>query len=78
MIADGENDISRDINKYNIGITVQKDRGEDLAKQLLELKDNQRTLPEISKHVKELYESKYAKSVVLDKYSKVVKDLCKN
>ncbi len=78
LIADGENDISRDINKYNIGITVQKDRGEDLAKQLLELKDNQRTLPEISKRVKELYESKYAKSVVLDKYSKVVKDLCKN
>lgn len=78
LISDGENDISRDITQYNIGITVQKDKGQDLANKLLELKENQHTLPEISERVKKLYQSKYAKSVVLDKYSKVVSSLCKN
>jgi len=73
LITDGANDISRDINKYQIGIVIRKGDAQTLAGQLVHMLDEPKSIKAMSQAASTLYKEKYAKEVVLQKYSKVVK-----
>ncbi len=74
-IADGANDISRDVDMYNIGYNVLKEDPRQLAETILELKNNKEKLDEFSKNVLQLYRNKYSKKIVFNKYSNIVQRL---
>lgn len=74
-IADGENDISRDVKWCNIGYNVLKDNPQQLVEAIVELVNNKEKIIELRENVLRLYSSNYSKEIVFEKYSKLMEEL---
>lgn len=73
LISGADNDIKRDIEKYETGVNIKTGEYEKMAETLAELAHNPEKLASLGIHVKQLFECRYTKEKALNKYVETVK-----
>ncbi len=75
IIADGENDISRDIGSDHMGFVIRRGDSTGLLRILLDIAENKDKLLEMSEKAIRLYNEKYSRDLVFEKYRQLLKEL---
>ncbi len=75
LISDGQNDISRDVDRYGIGYSIQRGDSQGLVEILTSISMNKKKIDEIGTNSSRLYNSKYARNLVFDRYKRLLEEL---
>ena len=75
MITDNGNDISRDIDRYNMGYIVERGDSQKLVDILLNALGNKDRLSEMGEHARQLYNDRYTKELVFARYRQMLEEL---
>lgn len=75
LITDSENDITRDIDRYNMGYIVERGNSQKLVDILLDILRNKNRLSEMGEHARRLYNERYAKELVFARYRQMLEEL---
>ncbi|MGE5558752.1 MAG: glycosyltransferase family 4 protein [Bacillota bacterium] len=75
LITDGQNDFTRDVERYDVGYIIKTGEAALLADLILRLPGNRKELAEKGMNARRLYLAKYKKETALQSYTKIIAEM---